>query len=143
MGALLRELRAGGPAHTSPPADLSTEDHLYRMVRQLERRVGLLEQAERTARESEARYRLVVSGSYDGIWDWDLRGQAFYWSPPLLDMLGLEPGDFGGTFSAFLELIHPEDRPDVMAALSAHLERGTPYDVSLRLRHVTGTGARA
>ncbi|QDE93437.1 hybrid sensor histidine kinase/response regulator [Myxococcus xanthus] len=139
VGALLRELRAGGPSHTSPPADLSTEDHLYRMVRQLERRVGLLEQAERTARESEARYRLVVSGSYDGIWDWDLRGQAFYWSSPLLDMLGLGPGDFGGTFSAFLELIHPEDRPDVMAALSAHLERGTPYDVSLRLRHVTGT----
>ncbi|WP_426755572.1 ATP-binding protein [Myxococcus sp. Y35] len=137
VGALLRELRAGGPAYTPPPVDLSTEDHLYRMVRQLERRVGLLEQAERATRESEARYRLVVSGSYDGIWDWDLRGQAFYWSPPLLEMLGLE--SFGGTFSAFLELIHPEDRPDVMTALSAHLERGEPYDVSLRLRHATGT----
>nr|WP_236673823.1 ATP-binding protein [Comamonas sp. JC664] len=139
VGALLRELRAGGPAYTAPPVDLGTEDHLYRMVRQLERRVGLLEQAERATRESEARYRLVVSGSYDGIWDWDLRGQAFYWSPPLLEMLGLGPEDFGGTFASFLELIHPEDRPDVMSALSAHLERGEPYDVSLRLRHTTGT----
>ncbi|WP_226994107.1 ATP-binding protein [Myxococcus hansupus] len=139
VGALLRELRAGGPAYTAPPVDLSTEDHLYRMVRQLERRVGLLEQAERTTRESEARYRLVVSGSYDGIWDWDLRGQAFYWSPPLLEMLGLGPEEFGGTFASFLELIHPEDRSDVLSALSSHLERGEPYDVSMRLRHASGT----
>jgi len=138
VGALLRELRAGAPSFVAPPVELGTEDHLYRMVRQLERRVGLLEQAERTARESEARFRLVVNGSYDGIWDWDLRRQTLYWSPRLLEMLGLAPEDFGGTYEAFLALLHPEDRPDVMAALAAHLERGAPYDVSFRLRHVTG-----
>ncbi|QSQ22184.1 PAS domain-containing protein [Pyxidicoccus parkwayensis] len=138
VGALLHELRAGAPAHVAPPTDLGTEEHLYRMVRQLERRVGLLEQAERTARESEARFRLVVNGSYDGIWDWDLRRQTMYWSPRLLEMLGLRPEDFAGTYEAFTELIHPEDRPDVLASLAAHLERGVPYDVSFRLRHVTG-----
>jgi PAS domain S-box-containing protein len=138
VGAVLRELRAAAPSHATPPIDPGTEDHLYRMVRQLERRVGLLEQAERTARESEARFRLVVNGSYDGIWDWDLRGQTFYCSPRLLEMLGLGPKDFPGTYEAFIALVHPEDRPEVMAALSAHLERGAPYDVSLRLRHSTG-----
>jgi PAS domain S-box-containing protein len=138
VGVLLRELRAGAPSHMAPAVDLGTEDHLYRMVRQLERRVGLLEQAERTARESEARFRLVVNGSYDGIWDWDLRRQTLYWSPRLLEMLGLRPEDFGGTYEAFIALIHPEDQADVMAALSAHLERGAPFDVSFRLRHSTG-----
>ncbi|WP_205519510.1 sensor histidine kinase [Pyxidicoccus caerfyrddinensis] len=138
VGVLLHELRAGAPAHVAPLMDLGTEDHLYRMVRQLERRVGLLEQAERTAREGEARFRLVVNGSYDGVWDWDLRRQTLYWSPRLLEMLGLRPEDFAGTYEAFKELIHPEDRPDVLAALAAHLERGAPYDVSYRLRHVTG-----
>ncbi|MFP2932120.1 PAS domain-containing protein, partial [Pyxidicoccus sp. 3LG] len=138
VGAVLRELRAGGPAHAAPLSELVTEEHLYRMVRQLERRVGLLEQAERTARESEARFRLVVNGSYDGIWDWDLRRQTLYWSPRLLEMLGLTAEGFGGTYEAFMALIHPEDRSEVMAALSAHLERGAPYDVSFRLRHVTG-----
>lgn len=138
VGALLRELRAGAPAHSAPPVDVSTEDHLYRMVRQLERRVGLLEQAEHATRESEARFRLVVNGSYDGIWDWDLRRQSLYWSPRLLEMLGLPPESFPGTHEAFVELLHPEDRPEVQAALSAHLERGVPYDVSFRLRHSTG-----
>ncbi|MFP2912332.1 ATP-binding protein [Pyxidicoccus sp. 3LFB2] len=138
VGVLLRELRTVGPTHAAPLLQMDTEEHLYRMVRQLERRVGLLEQAERTVRESEARFRLVVNGSYDGIWDWDLRRQTLYWSPRLLEMLGLAPEAFEGTHEAFMALLHPEDRQDVMAALSAHLERGVPYDVSFRLRHVTG-----
>ncbi|WP_171818058.1 hybrid sensor histidine kinase/response regulator [Pyxidicoccus fallax] len=138
VGAVLRELRAGAPAAAPPPVELGTEEHLYRMVRQLERRVGLLEQAERATRESEARFRLVVNGSYDGIWDWDLRQRTFYWSPRLLEMLGLGPGGFPGTYEAFIERLHPEDRTEVMAALSAHLERGVPYDVSFRLRHANG-----
>lgn len=138
VGTLLRQLRAGAPGAAAPPAELGTEDHLYGMVRQLERRVGLLEQAERSARDSEERFRLVVTGSYDGIWDWDLRQRSMYWSPRLLEMLGLGPKAFGGTYEAFVEFIHPEDRPEVLAALSAHLEHGAPYDVSFRLRHVTG-----
>ncbi|HZI12817.1 MAG TPA: response regulator, partial [Myxococcus sp.] len=135
---LLRQLRAGAPSAMTPWLEFGTEEHLYGMVRQLERRVGLLEQAERAARESEERFRLVVAGSYDGIWDWDLRRGTFYRSPRLLEMLGLPPESFPATYEAFVELVHPEDRPGVVAALSVHLERGAPYDVSLRLRHSTG-----
>ncbi|RYZ41961.1 MAG: response regulator [Myxococcaceae bacterium] len=139
LALLLRESHAEGPAPAPLHGELSTESHLYGMVRQLERRVGLLEQAERDARESEARYRLVVSGSYDGVWDWDVRAQTMYWSPRLLEMLGLKPEDFAGTPDAFLARVHPEDRGEVASALAQHLEQGTPYDVSFRLRHADGT----
>ncbi|WP_223639410.1 ATP-binding protein [Corallococcus sp. EGB] len=138
VATLLRESRAEGPLPAPVPGELSTEKHLYAMVRQLERRVGLLEQAERTARESEERYRLVVSGSYDGVWDWDVRNQRMYWSPRLLEMLGLKPEDFPGTSEAFLARVHPEDRDEVASALARHLEQGTPYDVSFRLKHEAG-----
>ncbi|WP_163870006.1 ATP-binding protein [Myxococcus eversor] len=138
VGTLLRALKAGGPAPLVPGGELATEDHLYRVVRQLERRVGLLEQAERGTRESEERFRRVVNGSYDGFWDWDLRRGSLYWSPRLLEMLGLTPEAFAGTYDAFVELLHPEDRAGVLAALTEHLERGAPYDVSFRLRHATG-----
>ncbi|MFY1829319.1 ATP-binding protein [Myxococcus fulvus] len=144
VGVLLRALEAGPPTPLGlalpegPPSELNTEDHLYRMVRQLERRVGLLEQAERGTRESEERFRLVVEGSYDGIWDWDLRRGTLYWSPRLLEMLGLTPATFAGTHDAFVELLHPEDRAGVLAAMTEHLERGAPYDVAFRLRHATG-----
>jgi PAS domain S-box-containing protein len=138
VAALLREVGAEGPSPAPVPGELSTESHLYAMVRQLERRVGLLEQAERTARESEERYRLVVAGSDDGVWDWDVRRGTLYWSPRLLEMQGLKAEDFPGTHEAFLSRVHPEDRDGVSTALSQHLEQGTTYDVSFRLRHEGG-----
>ncbi len=139
LGTLLRELRLGGSAPALPDPPLSVDEHLHGMVRRLERQVGLLAQAERAARESEERYRLIVSGSYDGVWDWDLRRRTFWCSPRLLEMLGLDAESFPGMYEAFVERLHPEDRDRVVAALSAHLEHDTPYDESFRLRHADGS----
>ncbi|HVG59907.1 MAG TPA: ATP-binding protein [Hyalangium sp.] len=138
LGALLRELRHGGSVSAAVEQSPSVEEHLHGMVRRLERQVGLLTQAERAVSESEERYRLIVAGSFDGVWDWDLRRRSFWCSPRLLEMLGLLPEDFGGTYQAFVERLHPEDRDMVVNALSTHLEHGTPYDVSFRLLHAEG-----
>ena len=138
LGALLRELRYGGSVFAAVEQTPSVEEHLHGMVRRLERQVGLLTQAERAMSESEERYRLIVAGSFDGVWDWDLRRRSFWCSPRLLEMMGLAPADFAGTYEAFVERMHPEDRDAVVNALSAHLEHGTPYDVSFRLCHAEG-----
>ncbi len=142
LGALLRELRHGGAASAAVEQSPSVEEHLHGMVRRLERQVGLLTQAERAVSESEERYRLIVAGSFDGVWDWDLRRRSFWCSPRLLEMMGLAPEAFAGTYEAFVERLHPEDRDTVVNALSSHLEHGTPYDVSFRLCH-SGGGYRS
>jgi PAS domain S-box-containing protein len=138
LGALLRELRHGGSASAASEQPPSVAEHLHGMVRRLERQVGLLTQAERAVSESEERYRLIVAGSFDGVWDWDLRRRTFWCSPRLLEMVGLAPDAFPGTYEAFVERLHPADRALVVNALSAHLEHGVPYDVSFRLRHADG-----
>ncbi|MDC0712694.1 ATP-binding protein [Stigmatella sp. ncwal1] len=139
LGALLRALHSEGPAAAPLDQGLLCEEHLHGMVRRLERQVGLLARAERSARESEERYRLVVAGSYDGVWDWDLRHDTLWCSPRLLELLGRRTEDFPGTYDAFIAWVHPEDRTRVEAAMVAHLEEGTPYDVSVRLRHADGS----
>jgi PAS domain S-box-containing protein len=162
LGTLLRALREGGSMGGAPEGtpgsstgsspgsfmphtteqDPSVDEHLHGMVRRLERQVGLLTRAERAVSESEERYRLIVAGSFDGVWDWDLRRGSFWCSPRLLEMLGLPQGAFPGTYAAFVERLHPEDRDAVVNALSAHLEKEALYDVSFRLRHAEG-GYRA
>jgi PAS domain S-box-containing protein len=139
LGSLLRELRHGGFVTAASEQSPSVDEHLHGMVRRLERQVGLLTQAERAVSESEERYRLIVAGSFDGVWDWDLRRRTFWCSPRLLEMLGLAPEDFSSTYEAFVQRLHPEDRDSVVNALSMHLEQSTPYDVSFRLRHAEGS----
>lgn len=73
-----------------------------------------------------------------GIWDWDLRTDALYWSPAQMELLGVRPEDFVPHASTFFDSLHPDDRAPVQEALRRHLEEGRPYDVTMRVAHAEG-----
>ncbi|MGH8983249.1 MAG: SpoIIE family protein phosphatase [Acidimicrobiia bacterium] len=73
-------------------------------------------------REAEARLALDVGGM--GTWRWDRVTNEVSWSPELEAMYGYESGTFPGTFEAFVELIHPDDREHVLEAMRGILEHG-------------------
>ncbi len=54
-----------------------------------------------------------------GNWEWDCAADAIEWSDQLYRLFGVSREDFRATRSAYVELVHPEDRP----ALDEHLER--------------------
>ena len=82
---------------------------------------------------SEQRLTLATEGMIDGIWDWDIASGATYYSPRYMELItdgrSLEP-----TFEAWESRLHRDDRAATLAALQAHLEHQTPYDVEFRLR---------
>ncbi|MBI3711264.1 MAG: PAS domain-containing protein [Proteobacteria bacterium] len=98
--------------------------------------------AEQTAklRRSEERFALAEAGTNDGIWDWDLRTGAVYFSPRFKELIGCGDVDLDYNWEAWRSRIHPDDLPDVMTQLDAHLQRRTPrFRCEHRLRHKDGS----
>jgi diguanylate cyclase (GGDEF)-like protein/PAS domain S-box-containing protein len=103
--------------------------------------------AARNAAETRARNRaasqeqlqLVMDGSQDGFWDWDIRTGAVGFSRRWLEMLGYRMLELEQTRAAWEELIHPEDAPEVRRRLADHLEgRTSHFESEHRLRCRSG-----
>ncbi|HEB27885.1 MAG TPA: PAS domain S-box protein, partial [Porticoccus sp.] len=93
-----------------------------------------LKRTEKVILESEQRFALTTSGSGEGLWDFDLPGQYFWYSDRFRQLLGYEDeDDFPNTLKSWSDALHPEDRNSTLKAFNSHLEKGTPYDVVYRL----------
>jgi len=79
---------------------------------------------------SEQRLKLAMGGSNDGLWDWDIVNDTFYYSPRMLEMLEIETAQPDA--ERFLHFAHLEDVPALRRKLIAHLRDQAPFDVEFR-----------
>ncbi len=96
-------------------------------------------QAEAALRESEHRWKFAIESAGDGLWDWDVRTGAVFYSGRWKAMLGFEEHEISGRFDEWEKRIHPQDWAQVMADLRAHLDGATPlYFSEHRIRTKDG-----
>lgn len=95
-------------------------------------------ETERRLAEAERRYEIAASVSLIGVWDWDVRSGALYWSDEFCAMVGITREQFTGDYEAFASRLHPDDLARVEAALEAHLAAHEVYDIEYRLKHSDG-----
>ena len=96
--------------------------------------------AQAALQESEERYALAALGANDGLWDWNPRTGAVYFSPRWTAMLGLGEGELPGTLEAWAALVHPEDRRRFRAELYDHVDGRSPHlESEHRLQHADGS----
>ena len=96
--------------------------------------------AEEELRLSEARLNLSQKIAHLGSWELDLVHNRLTWSDEVYRIFGLEPQEFGATYEAFLDRVHPDDRAAVDAAYTGSLREGrNTYEIEHRVvRHDTG-----
>lgn len=84
--------------------------------------------------DGAARIQLAVEGAGLATWDDDPVGRAFHWNEAGRALIGMGPDDEASE-ERFLERVHPEDRPRVVASVAAALDPGirAPYDVECRV----------
>jgi len=89
---------------------------------------------EQSLRQSEERLELAFMGADLGLWDWNIKTGAVFFSDRWVTMLGYERDEVPPRYDGWARLVHPDDMPHVMAVLNPHLEGKTPfYEVEHRL----------
>src|SRR5574339_350404 len=74
-----------------------------------------------------------------GSWEWDAADNQVIWSDELYRIFGLEPQSMPGTFEAYLERVHPDDRDRVKLAIETALREGTSFDHEERVVRADGS----
>lgn len=84
-------------------------------------------------RQSEERLKLVIEGTNDGIWDWDIANNKVFWSERAHALSGIESQGFGDSWEIFKQKIIKEDLEKFENALRGHLVNDAPFNLEIRL----------
>ena len=115
-------------------------EELQSQAEQLRSQYEELVTRERELRESEERLKRAQEIAHLGSWELDLVHNRLTWSDEVYRIFGLRPQEFGATYEAFLERVHPDDRAAVDAAYTGSLrENRDTYEIEHRVvRKSTG-----
>ncbi|MEM9539703.1 MAG: PAS domain S-box protein [Cyanobacteria bacterium P01_E01_bin.42] len=105
---------------------------------QLRQEIDRRQQSEAALRESEERYRAVIEGSKEIIFQTDREGNWCFLSPAWQDILGYERSDSLG--KSFVSFIHSDDRPAAIEKIEKLLDgRMAASHCEMKWMHADGS----
>jgi PAS domain S-box-containing protein len=128
----------------SPPEIIDVvSNHQFALIKQ-DKKWKIIQSSEhKKAKEalklSEERYALAQRASKIGSWDWDIETGSLHWSENIEPLFGFAQGQFGATYEAFLECVHPDDRQYVVDSADACVKDGKDYAIEHRIIWPNGT----
>ena len=91
-------------------------------------------QAEKELRKSRDLLAKAQEIAHIGSWELDIDTGHLTWTDEVYRIFGLKPQDFGATYRAFLDHVHPDDRAMVDAAYINSLNQGKDnYEITHRI----------
>lgn len=95
-------------------------------------------QAERALKHSEQRLKVAGKVAYDLIYEWDVDTDTLTWFGDIDGLLGFDKGSISYSIENWLELIHPEDQPQLAEAVERHRNSTGRISYEYRIRHRDG-----
>lgn len=86
--------------------------------------------------ESEERFRLAVSSTKSGLWEWnDQAPKKIYLSNECYKTLGYHKKDIKDTFKELVKLVNPEHKEEIKERILQHLENPiNPVEIDIQIR---------
>ena len=112
---------------------------LYIQLR-ITRYIDKLAESEKRFKDLTQRFEYAISGSGDGLWDWDLITNDVYFSPKWKEMLGYSDEELPNEFTSWETRVHPDDIEMATNAIHAsHMSSDVEYNILHRMRHKDGS----
>lgn len=89
--------------------------------------------------QAEKRYREVIEGINDGLFEYNFVNETLYCSPGYKALLGYKDHEFESSFRNYQDHLHPEDRDSALSDIRRYVEGDTDsYNSVFRMRHRNG-----
>lgn len=89
-------------------------------------------------RESQQRLMLAGQASYDLIYEWDVASNQIRWFGDIDTLLGYPKGSLNSDIQTWLNIIHPDDLPQMANAVDKHRCATEAISYHYRVRHKNG-----
>ncbi|WP_315118560.1 EAL domain-containing protein [uncultured Clostridium sp.] len=118
----------------------SAHEQLVAVEEELREQYNELQKSKASLFISEQRYELAVEGANDGIWDWEIKTNKYYFSLNFKEYFGYEEGEIENTIEGWKRLLHPEDKDMTIKIMEEYFKKGYGvYKDTYRLRCKNGS----
>jgi len=95
--------------------------------------IAEIKETQEKLKRNEERLRLALSNAGQGIWDWHLETDEYYFDSGYYTLAGYEPDEFPSSYKSWESRVHPDDIKGTKKALRRCMEDGyRQYDVEFR-----------
>ena len=101
--------------------------------------VGERERTKEQLQRLNERLTLATEAAEAGVWEYEPGTDHLIWDTRLFASYGISPNDFSGTFEAWRQCVHPDDRVCAQEAFRAALEGERDFDTEFRIVRPDGT----
>lgn len=97
-------------------------------------------QQDERVRLVKEQYEFAISGTNDGIWDWNIITNELFLSRRWKEILGYEDDEISNDFSSFESLLHEDDKARVFTYIDDYFTDSiTKYEIEFRMKHKDGS----
>jgi len=112
---------------------------LMKLNEKLQQEIGERKRAQQLLSESQQRLELALKGANLGSWDYDVRENRAFIDKTCADLFGYSLDEVEPDLGSWRNVLHPEDKAQVIEAWNAHLEGRTPFfEAEHRVRAKSG-----